>query len=73
MQKNSPATEEFIRAGAFFNPPPECRSAPFWSLNDKLDTAEMVRQVRDFKDAGYGGFFLHSRTGLLKPPVIWEN
>jgi hypothetical protein len=64
-KKNSSSTEEFIHAGAFLNPPLEFRSAPFWSLNDRLDTAEMARQIHDFKEAGYGGFFLHSRTGLL--------
>ncbi len=62
---NSPSTEEFIRADVFLNPPAEYRSAPFYSLNDRLDTAELVKQIHAFRDAGYGGFFLHSRTGLL--------
>lgn len=62
---NSPTGDEFIRADVFLNPPAEYRSAPFYSLNDKLDTAELVKQVYGFRDAGFGGFFLHSRTGLL--------
>jgi hypothetical protein len=61
----SPSTDEYIKAGVFLNPPAEFRSAPFYSLNDKLDTAELVKQVHAFRDAGFGGFFLHSRTGLL--------
>ena len=64
-KKNSPSADEFIRADAFLNPPLEFRSAPFYSLNDRLDTAELVKQIHAFKDAGYGGYFLHSRTGLL--------
>jgi hypothetical protein len=55
----------FIDADIFLNPPIEYRSAPFYSLNDKLDTAEVIRQVRGFKEAGFGGSFLHSRGGLL--------
>ncbi len=62
---NSPSTDEFIRADVFLDPPAEYRSAPFYSLNDRLDTAELVKQINAFRDAGYGGFFLHSRTGLL--------
>jgi len=63
--EKSTSNDEMIKADTFLNPPVEYRSAPFWSLNDKLDTAEMVKQIYDFKEAGYGGFFLHSRTGLL--------
>ncbi len=62
---NSPSADEFIRADVFLDPPAEFRSAPFYSLNDRLDTAELVKQIHDFRDAGFGGFFLHSRTGLL--------
>ena len=62
---NSPSSDEYIRTDVFLNPPAEYRSAPFYSLNDRLDTAELAKQIRAFRDAGYGGFFLHSRTGLL--------
>lgn len=57
--------EEYIYRETFLNPPVDYRSAPFYSLNDKLDTTELIKQINDFKDAGFGGFFLHSRTGLL--------
>ncbi len=48
----------------FANPPAAYRGAPFWSWNDRLDPAELVRQVRDMKAHGMGGFFMHSREGL---------
>jgi hypothetical protein len=48
------------------NPPSEYRGMPFWSLNDRLEPAEMIRQVEEFHRAGMGGFFLHSRTGQNK-------
>lgn len=41
------------------------RSVPFYSLNDELDAAEVDRQLRGFKEGGFGGSFLHSRIGLL--------
>jgi len=66
---------EWIGADIFFNPPVDYRSAPFYSLNDKLDTAEVIRQIKSFKDAGFGGSFLHSRGGLLTEymgPEWWE-
>jgi len=48
----------------FNNPPIEFRSAPFWSWNDRLSEEELVHQVRDMKERGMGGFFMHSREGL---------
>ena len=49
----------------FKNPPAKYRSIPFWSLNDDLDSNEIKRQLKEFKNGGFGGAFLHSRTGLL--------
>jgi len=50
---------------SFVNPPVPFRSVPFWSLNDRLEPAEMTRQLVEFKKGGYGGAYLHSRIGLL--------
>jgi len=50
--------EEFGSPGAAY------RGAPFWSWNDRLDPAELARQVRDMRAHGMGGFFMHSRDGL---------
>lgn len=51
----------------FQTPGAEWRGAPFWSWNDRLDEAELRRQVREMAAAGMGGFFMHSRVGLLTP------
>ncbi|MHC1694188.1 MAG: glycosyl hydrolase [Eubacteriales bacterium] len=40
------------------------KSIPFWSWNDKLDPEELRRQIRQMKEAGIGGFFMHARGGL---------
>ncbi len=42
----------------------EFRGLPFWSWNGKLVEEELRRQIRVFKEMGYGGFFMHSRSGL---------
>lgn len=51
----------------FRNPPVEYRSAPFWSLNDKLDPRNLRQQIRTMFESGMGGFFMHPRAGLLDP------
>ena len=51
----------------FENPGSEWRGAPFWSWNGRLDPEELRRQVRDMKEHGMGGFFMHSRSGLQTP------
>lgn len=51
----------------FKDPGKDYRGAPFWSWNDRLDPDEVDRQVRDMKEHGMGGFFMHSREGLETP------
>ncbi|NQX61989.1 glycosyl hydrolase [Paenibacillus qinlingensis] len=51
----------------FHNPPAAYRSTPFWSWNDKLEPEELRRQIGEMKRAGLGGFFMHTRQGLLTP------
>ena len=41
----------------------EYRSIPFWSWNNSLDEAELVKQIDEMKAAGIGGFIMHARTG----------
>lgn len=48
----------------FKNPSVKYRSIPFWSLNGKLTKKELKRQILNMKKMGFGGAFLHSRTGL---------
>lgn len=43
----------------------EYRPVPFWSWNEKLNKKELLRQMRAMQQAGYGGFFMHSRVGLI--------
>jgi hypothetical protein len=49
----------------FKTPPVEYRGCTFWSLNDRLERGELERQLKEFKEGGMGGVFLHSREGLL--------
>jgi len=37
---------------------------PFWFWNDRLDEAEVLRQIGDFEAHGVHGFVLHPRVGL---------
>jgi len=56
----------------FRNPSKDFRGAPFWSWNDDLKDRELCRQVRGMKAAGLGGFFMHSRIGLITPYLSEE-
>ena len=47
------------------NAPAKYRSTPFWSWNGELDADECVRQIREMRDAGIGGYIMHARGGLL--------
>lgn len=49
------------------NPSPKYRGIPFWSWNDRLDPEELRWQVREMKEAGLGGYFMHARAGLRTP------
>jgi len=57
--------EKSIEYQKFIAPPAEFRSFPFYAINDSLDARELSSQVTDFANAGFGGFYLHSRDGLL--------
>jgi hypothetical protein len=59
------AFEKELDIGKFKNPPAEYRSFPFYSLNDSLTEKEITQQILDFEEAGFGGFYLHSRSGLI--------
>lgn len=48
------------------------RSAPFWGWNDRLDPQELRRQLRDMREKGMGGAFIHSREGLETPYLSEE-
>ena len=48
----------------FQNPTAEYRGAPFWAWNSALDRDQILRQIEYFKEMGFGGFHIHSRTGM---------
>ena len=56
----------------FQDPPSYYRSAPFWALNADLEDEELIRQIRAMRDGGMGGFFMHSRVGLITPYLSQE-
>ena len=37
---------------------------PFWSWNDKLDSRELRKQIRNMHKINMNGFFMHARCGL---------
>lgn len=59
--KNQTAT---IDLALFKNPTAEYRGTPFWAWNNKLDTAQLMRQIDALAKMGMGGFHIHPRTGL---------
>ncbi len=46
-------------------PTAEYRGMPFWALNGKLEKEDLKFQIECMKKMGFGGAFLHSRTGLV--------
>ncbi len=46
------------------SPTAEYRAKPFWAWNGKLEKEELLAQVDRMYEMGFGGFFMHSRTGL---------
>lgn len=56
----------------FKNPPKEYRPSPFWSWNNLLNIYELRRQVQEFAEKGFGGYFMHSRIGLATPYLSEE-
>lgn len=46
--------EEFIKATGL----------PFWSWNDELEIDKLLKQINQMHQNGYGGFFMHARSGL---------
>ncbi len=48
----------------FKNPTAAYRATPFWSWNCKLEKDELLRQIEGLKEMGFGGFHMHSRSGM---------
>jgi hypothetical protein len=48
----------------FKEPTKEYRGAPFWSWNGKLSKERLYEQIEFFKEMGFGGFYMHPRSGM---------
>lgn len=48
----------------FKNISKQYRPIPFWSWNEKLESEETKKQIRQMNAVGMGGFFMHARGGL---------
>lgn len=59
--KNS---EPKLAKALFENPTREYRGAPFWAWNCKLSRQRLQKQIGILKQMGFGGFHMHSRTGM---------
>lgn len=53
-----------LKLEIFKNPPAQYRGAPFWAWNTVLDKKEVLWQIDRLKEMGFGGFFMHSRSGM---------
>ena len=51
----------------FANPPKHFGPAPYWSWNDRLDQAELIRQIGEMDQQGWGGFLIWHHDGLEVP------
>ena len=49
----------------FANPSKEFRSAPLWVWNTKVTYTDIERMLKELKDQGFGGAFVHPRPGLI--------
>lgn len=59
MMEHKEFLDTFVHPGAAY------RGKPFWSWNGELRGEELVRQVDVMKEMGLGGYFMHSRAGLI--------
>ncbi len=49
----------------FTQPPASYKSAPLWSWNHKITRDEIEFQLKEFREEGIGGVFIHPRPGLI--------
>lgn len=56
-------TEQLDRK-LFQNPTSEYRATPFWAWNCELEEEELLWQIEQLKQMGFGGFHMHTRSGM---------
>lgn len=64
--------EPILSFEEFKNSPMEFRPVPFLFLNHHLEDEELKWQVKEIKEKGNRGFFMHPRPGLLTPYMSVE-
>jgi len=47
------------------NPSKSFRSAPLWVWNTRVTYADIDRMLKELKDQGFGGAFIHPRPGMI--------
>ena len=57
-------SEKELSRELFQAPTSEYRGTPFWSWNTNLEKDELLWQIDQLKDMGFGGFHIHSRAGM---------
>lgn len=62
LYQNAPDVAEL--GSLFRRPTAEYRGTPFWAWNNAVDQAQLLRQIDCLKEMGFGGFHIHSRTGM---------
>lgn len=60
----SKSSDKDLSRNLFKNPTAEYRGVPFWAWNSKLEPGRLARQIECFREMGFGGFFMHSRSGM---------
>lgn len=50
---------------SFRNPPVSHRAAPLWVWNDLMSEQQIAFQLKELKNHGFGGAFVHPRPGLI--------
>ncbi len=53
-----------LNESLFRSPTCEYRGTPFWAWNNKLEKEELIRQIGELGEMGFGGFHMHSRSGM---------
>lgn len=55
---------ETLEPALFQDPPSRYRAMPFWAWNDRLEEEELLRQIEELSEMGFGGFHMHVRSGM---------
>ncbi|MBE7048303.1 MAG: hypothetical protein E7393_02895 [Ruminococcaceae bacterium] len=56
--------EKTLSEDLFKNPTSEYRGAPFWAWNCELTPEILTEQIGYLQEMGFGGFHMHSRSGM---------